>query len=162
MQRAAFPELQGRARPRRHRRAAKPDRVLVVLKIATAIAAAGLVGVIILLTGGHDTASSAKRPAGSTGQSGDDATAEQTPSTQQLVIDPPALLTETASIAAPRTTTESKPPKPAPPKPTQNQGFAVVGQRCQNPGAFSVTSDYQPVVCMNDKPNGPDRWHPVF
>src|SRR5262249_1904091 len=49
MQRAAFPELLGRPRPPSHRRPERSDRVLAGLKVATFVAAAGLLGVIILL-----------------------------------------------------------------------------------------------------------------
>src|SRR6266536_3465646 len=101
MQRAAFPELQGRPRPPRHRRQDKPDRVLIGLKIATFFAACGVVGVIVLLAvGGPDNARpAAAPPKGVTGQLGDDAPRSiPTPTTPKLAIDPPALVTETTEI----------------------------------------------------------------
>ena len=75
MQRADFPELQGRPHPSRHRRQEKPDRVLIALKAATFLAACGVIGVIVLLaSGGAEPAAPAANPPKIVkGQLGDDA-----------------------------------------------------------------------------------------
>jgi hypothetical protein len=163
MQRAAFPELQSRPRPSRHRRQDKPDRVLIGLKIATFLAACGLVGVIILLTVGgsqrpHPVAAQPKAP---TGQTGDDAPrTTPTPTEHPPVVAPPALRTEVAEIT--KTQTTPKAPKPAPPAQPGNPGpqnLPVVGQPCPEPGMWSVTANYEPVFCYG---NSPPRWRKVF
>ena len=110
MQRVAFPELQGRPRPRRHRKQTKPDRAVVGLKVATALAAAGLLTVILLWANGtSDVADPAPvHPRVPSGQF-DDAPATTTtgPSVGHL-IQGPDLRTETANIVgtpAPAVTT---------------------------------------------------------
>ena len=163
MQRAAFPELQGRPRPSRHRRQDRPDRVLIGLKIATFVAACGLVGVIVLLMGGgSDVATSAAAPPKiGTGQSGDDAPrSTPTPVTPKAAIDPPALRTETGEIT--RAPTSSKHPRPTSTTPTTTAPaprVPAVGEPCPEPGAWSMTPNFEPVYCPVD---GTPRWHRVF
>lgn len=161
MQRAAFPELQGRPRTR-HRRQNKPDGVLIFLKFATLIVACGLVAVVILLTGGTDGPRPvAAPPKASTGQTGDDApgTSTMTPPSSVPVMAPPELRTEVAEITrvAPATTSKAPRPSPTPQNPPQN--FAVVGHPCPDPGMWSVTANYEPVFCYG---NSPPRWRKVF
>lgn len=166
MQRAAFPELRGRPRPSRHRRQEKPDRVLITLKIATFLAACGVIGVIVLLAvGGPDPAAPAAAPPKIVkGQLGDDA--PQTPSTSVTpnAVEPPALRTETAEITRTPTptptstsSTSSKPKKTV--EPTPAPGLPVVGEPCPEPGMWSVTANYEPVYCYG---NSPPRWRRVF
>lgn len=162
MQRAAFPELQGRPLPSRHRRQDKPDRVLIGLKIATFVAACGLVGVVILLTaGGSDRPTQAAGvPKAPTGQSGDDAPrTSPTVSTPKAVVAPPALRTETTQIT--QAPAAPKPPRPAPTHVTAQPApnLPVVGQPCTEPGMWSVTANYEPVFCYGD---APPRWRRVF
>lgn len=178
MQRAAFPELRGSERPRRHRRKDRPDRVLVGLKIATSLAAAGLVGVVVLLlvsSGGDSREASVAPPAVPTiipATPDDDAPGFQPNETTSLtVLDPPALRTETAEIAA-----SPPPPPPPPPASTTSQPaptttrssrradfqFAVIGEHCGDPGAISVTEDYEPVMCARRSPRDRPRWVPMF
>lgn len=162
MQRADFPELQGRPRTR-HRRQDKPDRVLILLKFATLVVACGLVAVVILITGGTDQPRPAAAPPRiPTGQTGDDAPRTTTTvptTTAPPVIAPPALHTEVASItrAAPATTSSKAPKPPNPQNPPPN--FAVIGHPCPEPGMWSVTADYQPAFCYG---NSPPRWRKVF
>lgn len=161
MQRAAFPELQGRQRPSRHRRQGGPDRILIALKVATFAAACGVLGVIILLArgGAGPVSPAAAPPKIIKGQLGDDA--PQTipaPATPKAVVAPPALRTETAEIT--RTPTSSKRPAPAtqPPAPPA-PSLPAVGQPCPQPGMWSVTPNYEPVFCTSDSP---PRWRRVF
>jgi type IV secretory pathway VirB10-like protein len=167
MQRAAFPELQGRPRPPRHRRASeKSDRVLPWLKAATVVAAAGLLGVVILLATAGGGESTARRsptvptiiPGGS-----DDGSRPAT-TTPVPTMNPPVLLTETAEIAVtpPPATTSSSQPRPTSPQPrTPEFQFAVIGEKCTPVGAFSVTRERQPVVCARRRGDG-GRWVPMF
>jgi hypothetical protein len=171
MQRAAFPELQGRPRPRRHRRQAHRDRVLIGLKIATFLAAGGLIGVVILWAGNGD--------------GGNDLAKQQTPAVPKIVpshpsdasptttppptmINLPALRTGTSQIVAqpppppPPPPTSAPTPPTQPPPPAPDPPFAVIGQPCPEPGMFYFTRDYQPAVCFSDPPDAPPRWHPVF
>jgi hypothetical protein len=79
-------------------------------------------------------------------------------------MDPPALNTETAEIAGlPSSVTTTHAPRPSS-KPPRRPGFefAVIGQKCQNPGAFSFTKDSQPVVCFRRSPSDDPRWFPIF
>lgn len=171
MQRVAFPELQGRPRPRRHRKQPQPDRVVLGLKIATFLAGVGLLGVIILLAGsGPDGPDRSAAPApaqatGAPGPSGDDAyVPRQRQTTPATVIDPPAVRTDSSKVASKPTPT-SKPPATTTSKPPAGAGmtgFATIGERCDEPGAFSFTSAFEPVVCMSDSPSDPPRWHPMF
>lgn len=165
MQRAAFPELQGATRPRRHRRSDRRDRVLTGLKIATFVAAAGLLGVIILLaTTGIQDNTADRSPSVPKFTPGDDGPKYQ-PVPTTTTIDPPALNTDTAEIAGhPPVTTTTHPPKTTskPPRRPPTFDFAVIGAKCSNPGAFSVTKDYQPVVCFRRFPSDDPRWYPFF
>jgi hypothetical protein len=174
MQRAAFPELQGRPRPPRHRRPARPnqpnrsDRILIGLKVATFVAAAGLLGVIILLfTAGTNDPVATQAPAipKIVPSPGDDAPGTG-PTTTPTQIAPPDLQNETAEIAGrPAITSTNRPPKPSrttnPPRST-GFNFAVIGGHCSNPGSFSVTREHQPVLCMRRSPVDEPRWVPVF
>lgn len=162
MQRAAFPELQGRPRPPRHRRPNKPDRVLRGLKIATFVAACGVLGVMVLLVTG-DPSSPAPRahPKTGTAQAGDDAPRQQpAPPTGQPVVEPPALRTETAEIKGAAET--PKPPTSTPTtKPSKRPRTRVpdVGEPCPQQGMWSMTENFEPVVCYGDSP---PRWRRVF
>jgi hypothetical protein len=161
MQRADFPELQGRQRPSGHQRPGKPDRVLIALKVATFMAACGVLGVIVLLAlGGPGPASPAAAPPKIIkGQLGDDAPQTiPTPATPKAVVAPPALRTETAEIT--RTPTSSKLPAPTtqPPVPPA-PSLPAVGQPCAQPGMWSVTPNFEPVFCSGDSP---PRWRRVF
>jgi hypothetical protein len=163
MQRAAFPELQGRPRASRHRRPERADRVLIGLKVATCVAAAGLLAVVVLLITAGTGAPAAKRsPSVPRIPSGDDASA----TTTTTAIAPPELRSDTAEIAgaAPTTTTSQPRRSTRTPKPPRqpNIDFAVVGERCSSPGAFSVTREYEPVMCLRRSPTAEPRWAPVF
>ncbi len=162
MQRAAFPELQGQPRPPRHRRPAKPDRVLTGLKIATFVAACGVIGVLVLLatSGPSKPASRANPPKAGTGQVGDDAPRQQpTPTAEQPVVEPPALRTETAEIkGAPATSTAPR-SAPHPTTTPPRQQLPVVGEPCPQPGMWSMTREFEPVFCYGD---APPRWRRVF
>jgi hypothetical protein len=163
MQRAAFPELQGRQRPSRHRRQDRPDRVLIGLKIATFLAACGVLGVIVLLAGGgSDSASPVGAPPKIIkGQLGDDAPQTiPTPVTPKAVVAPPALRTETAEITrTPSASKTPKPPRTAPPTTAPAPSLPSVGDPCPEPGMWSVTANYEPVFCYG---NAPPRWRRVF
>ncbi|MCA1847018.1 MAG: hypothetical protein LC792_28265, partial [Actinobacteria bacterium] len=114
MQRAAFPELQGRPRPYRHQRPERPDRVLIGLKVATCVAAAGLLGVIVMLATAGGTAPAARNsPAVPkiVPSPGDDAPGAGPTTTAPTQIDPPALQNDTAEIAGQPTTTTSRTPR---------------------------------------------------
>lgn len=164
MQRAAFPELHGRPRPRRHRRQAEPDRVLIGLKIATFLAAAGLIGVIILLASAGGNGAAGRVPAQQRIGSGDDARPnEPAPTTPPTVIEPPAMRTETSYIAGTPPPPPPPPPKrPRPPTTSPDPQFAVIGERCPQRGMFYFTKDRQPVMCYSPTPNEPPTWRPVF
>lgn len=163
MQRAAFPELQGRPRPPRHRRPDRPDRVLTGLKIATFVAACGVLAVMVLLFVGGPShpAPRANPPRTGAAQVGDDAPSQQpTPTAEQPVVEPPALRTETAEIKgapatsqSPTSTPTTKPPR----KPRQS--LPVVGEPCQQQGMWAMTENFEPVVCYGDSPA---RWRRVF
>lgn len=148
----------------RHRRQNKPDRVLIALKVATFLAAAGLVGLIILWASGSGPDKAAPRPTSPTPvitQPGDDAP----PTTTVTTIEPPALRTETSTIALKPPPPPPNTPKPPPStRPTEPPGinFPVVGQPCPEPGMWSVTSNYEPVVCASNPPGSQPRWIPVF
>lgn len=163
MQRAAFPELQGRPRPPSHRRQAKPDRVLLGLKIATFVAACGVLAMMVLLvTGGpSNPASRANPPKAATGQVGDDAPRQQpAPTAEQPVAEPPALRTETAEIkGAPSTSKAPKPTSVPVTTPRRQQPTPVVGEPCPQMGMWSMTENFEPVVCYGDSP---PRWRRVF
>jgi hypothetical protein len=163
MQRAAFPELQGRPRPSRHRRQDKPDRVLIGLKIATFLAACGVIGVIVLLAvGGPGRPTPAAAPPKIvTGQLGDDAPQTiPTPTTPKVAIAPPALRTETTEFTqAPTTSRSPRPAPPASPVTPPAQGLPVVGEPCPAPGMWSMTANYEPVYCYGGTP---PRWRRVF
>jgi hypothetical protein len=169
MQRAAFPELQGRPPRPRHRRPQKPDRVLLGLKIATFLAAGGLIGIIVLLASStlpNQVAVPAENPP-TQGQSGDDAPRPvPTTSTEPLAIAPPALRTETARIdgrpAAPPTSRKAAPPPIEQPARPPARTFPVIGEPCSPPGTWSVTREYQPVVCASTRPGEKPRWYRVF
>lgn len=165
MQRAASTGSQDRPGPR-HRKADRPDRVLLTLKIATFLAATVLVSsVVLLVTFGDNTQPAAGRqspaiPTITNSQPADDASAA--PSTEPTTIVAPTMNTETANIVAsptpPPVPSPSTPP-PASSRPPQIR-FAVIGDRCDNPGAFSVTRDFQAVVCARQQ-HGSPRWRPV-
>jgi hypothetical protein len=166
MQRAAFPELQGRPRPFRHRRPERPDRVLIGLKVATCVAAAGLLTVIVLLaTAGGNTPAARNSPAVPkiVPSPGDDAPGSTT-TTVPAQIDPPELQNDTAEIAGQPTTTNRPPKTSKTQRPPRQPGFdfAVIGERCSNPGSFSVTREFQAVMCVRRSPTDEPRWTPMF
>jgi hypothetical protein len=133
----------------------EPDRFLLLIKTATILVAAAIVGgLILVLNSGDDP--QAEDPAipeiTSTTPRGDRAlepreTTTTPPTTPPTTIAPPETNTATTEIAPP-------PPPPPPqdppvvqePPPANNPGFAVVGQPCEA-GSFSITAQYQPVVC---------------
>jgi hypothetical protein len=127
------------------------DRFLLFVKAATILVSAAIVGGLILVLNSGDD----ERPEDpaipeitSTTPRGDRAlepretptTTTTTPST----IAPPATSTATTEITPPPPPPQTQ--TPAPPPPANNPGFAVVGQPCE-PGSFSITAQYQPVVC---------------
>jgi hypothetical protein len=149
----------------RHRRQEKPDPVLRWLKIATVVAAAGLVGLTIVLASGAGSDEATPRPVPrkpAITQPSDDAPTTTTPPR----IDPPALRTETSTIALKPPPPSSTPkPRPTTRPPRQSDpgfDFAVVGKPCPEPGVWSVTSNYEPVVCASQPPGRQPRWTPVF
>lgn len=127
------------------------DRFLLLVKTATIVVSAAIVGGLILVPNSGDDPQ-AEDPAipeiTSTTPRGDRAlepretptTTTTTPST----IAPPATNTGTTEIvpAPPPVQTQT----PVPPPPADTSDFAVVGQPCE-PGSFSITAQYQPVVC---------------
>jgi hypothetical protein len=169
MQQVAHSEPDGGQRPRRRRRPTKPDRGVTVLKIATVLVGAGVIGLIILMASGWPNEVAGRVPVPTpptSGPSGDDAkpydsrTAEPSPT----MIAPP-LRAET-SLVAPKPAPPST-PKPAPtttPPRQQPPGFtpAVIGQPCPEPGLFSLTSNYEPVVCWAEPPSDQPRWQRMF
>ncbi|HET9142198.1 hypothetical protein [Actinophytocola sp.] len=161
MQRAASRTANGR-----HRRPKQSDRVVLALKITTFVLLAGLVGMVVLLF----TDEPASRPAA--GQSpavptitpsreGDRPSVAPTEPSVPPVIEEPEMQTRTADIVAtPSTTTTTSaapPPQPAPP-PIQ---YAVIGERCDDPGAFSITREQETVMCVRSS-RGSFRWRQVF
>lgn len=167
MQRAAFPELQGRPRPRRHRRQPQSDRVVVGLKIATALAFAGLVGVIVLWANVTSNVADPApiRPRVPSGQFDDaPATTTTTGPTVGHLIQGPDLRTETANIvgtASPTTPppTSSRGRHTRPPRTTQpGFGLPEVGGACPAAGMYSFTRGFEPVVCQGNPP----VWRRVF
>jgi hypothetical protein len=160
MQPAASRTPQGR-----HRRPKRSDRVVLGLKISTFLVAAGLIGMVVLLvTDGADNHSAAGRsPAIPKITSSQSAGAPAAPTeTSSPVIEAPEQQTLTEEIVAtppPTTTTPtSAPPSQPSPPPVQ---FAVIGERCDNPGTFSVTREQEPVMCYRSS-RGPSRWRRVF
>jgi hypothetical protein len=150
----------------RHRRQEKPDRVLVGLKIATVVAAAALVGLIIMWArGGGESGEATPRstaPKPVITQPGDDAPTTTTPPR----MEPPALRTETSTIALkpppPSSTSKPRPTTRPPQESGPGFAFAVIGKPCPEPGVWSVTSNYEPVVCASNPPGRQPRWTPVF
>ncbi|HEU5470863.1 MAG TPA: hypothetical protein VFV67_09440 [Actinophytocola sp.] len=149
----------------RHRKKTEPDRVLLAIKTATFLAAAGLVtGIVLLVNAGAEPPAAANSgpavPRISPSPPADDAPPSQ--SGVPTAIAAPTLNTETANIVA------SPPPAPpAPPassaasRPSQPRfDFAEIGDRCDDPGAFSVTRDYEPVVCARQQRGSP-RWRAI-
>ncbi len=152
----------------RHRRQEKPDRLLVGLKIATVVAAAGLVGLTIMWASGGESGEATPRPTSPkpaiTQPSDDGPTTTTTTTPPSLRMDPPALRTETSTIAL-QPPPASSTPKPRPttrPPQEPGPGFAVIGKPCPEPGVWSVTSDYEPVICASNPPGRQLRWTPVF
>lgn len=168
MQQVALSEPHGGQRPRRHRRPTKPDRVVVALKIATFLVGAGVIGLIILMATGWPNEVAGRVPVPTehaTDPSGDDAEPYESRSAEPspTMIAPP-VRAET-SLVAPKPAPPST-PKPAPTTPPARQQpgftFAVIGQPCQEPGSFSVTSNYEPVVCWAEPPTDQPRWQRMF
>jgi hypothetical protein len=166
MQRAAFPELQGRPRPSRHQRPGRPDRVLIGLKIATFIAACGVLVVMVLLvsSGPSSPTPRANPPRTGTAQAGDDAPSQQsTPTAEQPVAEPPVLRTETAEIKGVPATTSRPSTSTSTPTTTPSRRprprLPVVGEPCPGAGMWSVTERFEPVVCYGDSS---PRWRRVF
>lgn len=171
MQRVKFPELQGRPR-RRHRKQPHTDRVVLGLKIATFVAAGGLLGVVVLLAGSGQTdrsaAPQATPPTSAPGTSGDDAyEPRQRQTDPPPVIAPPAVQTESSTVAPKPKPAATQAPK-APAQAAAPQAEAVqstvptIGARCDRPGTFAITGSFQPVVCRGNSPTDPPRWHFPF
>lgn len=162
MLRQRLPE--GLRRPR-HRRRGQPDRVLLGLKLATVLAAGGLIGVLIVLANGmHEAAAPPLTiaPVPSSSAPTDDA-------------GPSTLTRPTSGDLAPVSAESSLPAlRPAPPneprrtKPTTTTrqaswpDLATVGERCHTPGTYAVTGSVQLVVCRSEPPPDPPRWQPIF
>lgn len=131
----------------KHKR--EPDRFLLLIKTATIVVAAAIVGgVIFALNSGDDP--QAEDPAipeiTSTTPRGDRALEPRaTTTTPPTTVDPPATNTGTTEIA-PAPPPVQPPPVAEEPPPANTPAFAVVGQPCE-PGSFSITAQYQPVVC---------------
>ena len=139
------------------------DRVLVGLKIGTFLAVAVLIGVIVLLvTANVDSQPVSRRSPAVPKITPSGSVAPTTTTTTTTTVDPPAVLTETTEVGA-EPATPSDPPKPVP-RQRQRPGFqfAVIGERCPQPGAFSFTRDHRPVTCARRTPAEQPRWQPVF
>lgn len=130
------------------RRKSEPDRFLLLIKTATIVVAAAIVGgVIFALNSGDDP--QAEDPAipeiTSTTPRGDRALEPRaTTTTPPTTVAPPETNTATTEIAPPPV--QPPPPVVEQPPPANTPGFAVVGGPC-DPGSFSITAEYQPVVC---------------
>ena len=140
----------------------EPDRFLLLIKTATILVAAAIVGgLILVLNSGDDP--QAEDPAipeiTSTTPRGDRAlepratTTTTTTTTPPTTLAPPETNTATTEIAPEPPPVQPPPPVVQDPPPANNPGFAVVGQPCE-PGSFSLTAEYQPVVC------GGGTWQP--
>lgn len=133
----------------KHKR--EPDRFLLLIKTATIVVAAAIVGgVIFALNSGDDP--QAEDPAipeiTSTTPRGDRALEPRettTTTTPPTTVAPPETNTGTTEIAPPPPV-QPPPPVAEEPLPANTPGFAVVGGPC-DPGSFSITAEYQPVVC---------------
>jgi len=158
-----------RTPPGRHRRPKRSDRVVLGLKIATFLVVAGLVGVVLLVvTGGADN-----HPAADRSPAIPKITPSRVPSSPAApdetsaspVIEAPELQTQTEVIVAappPPTVAPPSPPPPAPPPPPQQRlDFAVIGERCDDPGSFSITREQEPVMCVPSS-RGSARWREMF
>jgi hypothetical protein len=171
MQQVAPSEPHDGQRPRRHLKT-QPDRVVTVLKIATFLVGAGVIGLIILMATGWPNEVAGRVPVPppppASGSSGDDGKPGETRTTEPspTMIAPP-VRAET-SLVAPKPAPPPPPstPKPAPPTPPIQQPpgftFAVIGQPCPEPGLFSLTSDYEPVACVAEPPSDQPRWQRMF
>lgn len=127
----------------------KPDRFLLLVKTATIVVAAAIVGgLILVLNSGDDprTEDPAIPEITSTTPRGDRALEpRETTTTPPTTMAPPETNTGTTEIA-PQPPPVQPPPVAEEPPPANNPGFAVVGQPCEE-GSFSITAQYQPVVC---------------
>lgn len=127
----------------------EPDRFLLLVKTATIVVAAAIVGgLILVLNSGDDP--QAEDPAipeiTSTTPRGDRALEpRETTTTPPTTVAPPETNTGTTEIEPPPPPVQP-PPVVEDPPPGNNPDFAVVGQPCE-PGSFSITAQYQPVVC---------------
>lgn len=137
----------------KHKR--EPDRFLLLVKTATIVVAAAIVGGLILaLDSGDDP--QAEDPAipeiTSTTPRGDRAlqpratTTTPPTTTPPETVAPPETNTGTTEIAPEPPPAAQPPPVVEEPPPANTPGFAVVGQPCEA-GSFSITAQYQPVVC---------------
>jgi hypothetical protein len=120
------------------------------------VAAAGLLAGCYLLWGG--TTHEAGRPAPATTVTTSPTTPTTTSASSAVVMPPkPSTVTSEVAPAPPPVTTEppaaTPTPRPTPAEPApeppreEDPRFAVVGQPCPRPGAYSLTSRYEPVVC---------------
>lgn len=173
MPRLAFEEPKGRPRPKHHRREtaersreSKRDGVVLALKAATFVIVAGLIGAVVLLVtnsgGEEDTAgqSPAVPTIESSGRSAPPTTSPTTTPPTTLV--PPVVRSETAQLV-PVQPPASTPPSPTQPPPTSpDSRFAVIGEPCEEPGTYSLTARYEPVICGSDQPSQPPTWHSMF
>lgn len=167
MEQVALSEPHGGQRPRRHRRPTKPDRVVVALKIATFLVGAAVIGLIILMATGWPNEVAGRVPVPTehaTDPSDDDAEPYEPAEPSPTMIAPPAHAETSLVAPQPAPPSTPKPTPTTPPARPQQPGFtfAAIGQPCQEPGSFSVTSTYEPVVCWAEPPTDQPRWQRVF
>lgn len=166
MPRLVFEEPKGgpaKTESAKHRREAKRDNVVVVLKAATFALVIALVGAgILLATAGDEAEPQAKAPAVPEIEASKPPATTTTP---PAAIIAPEVRTQTAVItptAVPTTTTTRPAPPPGNTRPPEREDrFAVVGQPCDTPGAYAFTERYEPVMCV-ERRGGKAVWRPVF
>jgi hypothetical protein len=136
-------------------RPAERDRLPTpAAKLAALVVAVALLAGCYLLWGGKSRESGHPAPATTI-------TPNPTTTTPSPAVVPPVTSTATSEVAPPPATPEPPAPEPRvvtttkptprpttpPPESRRDRRFAVVGQSCSRPGAYSFTSRYQPVVC---------------
>jgi hypothetical protein len=164
----AFPELK---RLPRHRKPDELDPMLLGLKIATFLAACGLVAVIVLLvalSGPNSKATPRHQVPGPTPSQ-----PTNTPSAKPVpaAFEPPAMRTEMTNISAEPPPPPTRAPKPSAPKPTPppqpspppapQPTYPVAGEPCSNPGTMSRTREGRRVLCASIPRGSQPRWYLV-